>query len=110
MRNTLTSAQLNTPIPIDKNGTEVAKSISWSRWLSQVGEQVIIETIGAGLTLTGKTLSGGGQTFFELDEIAEPDAPTANKVRIYAEDDGAGKTRIMAKFSDSSTVQLAIQP
>jgi hypothetical protein len=31
-------------------------------------------------------------------------------VRIYAEDNGSGKTRLMAKFPTGAAVQIAIEP
>ncbi len=43
-------------------------------------------------------------------EITAPAAGAANSVRIYAEDNGAGKTRLMAKFSSGAAQQIAIQP
>lgn len=50
----------------------------------------------------------------EVHEFPEqgspPASPPSNTAILYAEDNGAGKTRIMAKFSDGSTAQVAIQP
>lgn len=54
-----------------------------------------------------KILPGGG---LETYEITAPSAPAANAVRIYAEDNGAGKTRLMALFSSGAAQQIAIQP
>jgi hypothetical protein len=52
-----------------------------------------------------------GQTgYTEMLEMTAPAAPAANAVRIYAEDDGAGKTRLMALFSSGAAQQIAIQP
>ena len=39
-----------------------------------------------------------------------PAAPAANGVYIYAEDDGAGKTRLMARFATGAAQQIAIEP
>ena len=47
---------------------------------------------------------------FSLLEMTSPGAPAANKVVMFAEDDGAGKTRLMARFNTGATQQLAIQP
>ena len=44
------------------------------------------------------------------DVNPETPAPAANGVRIYAEDNGAGKTRIMALFATGAAVQIAIEP
>lgn len=43
-------------------------------------------------------------------EITAPPTPSTNEVRIYAVDNGAGKTQLMAKFDDGSTAQIVIQP
>jgi hypothetical protein len=45
-----------------------------------------------------------------LVEVTAPTAPAADRVIIYAEDNGAGKTRLMALFSSGAAQQIAIQP
>lgn len=49
----------------------------------------------------------------EYLEFAEqgsaPAAPAANSVRLYAEDNGSGKTRIVAKFASGANVVLGTQ-
>jgi predicted secreted protein len=48
--------------------------------------------------------------FLEFDEQASaPAAPAANAVRLYAEDNGSGKTRIVAKFASGANVVLGTQ-
>jgi len=47
--------------------------------------------------------------WLEMTEITAPSS-LANHVRIYAEDNGAGKTRLMAQFGSGAAQQLAIQP
>jgi hypothetical protein len=42
--------------------------------------------------------------------MTAPAAPATNNVRIYAEDNGSGKTRIMALFATGAAVQIAIEP
>ena len=51
-----------------------------------------------------------GAGFIEMSEITAPAAPAANKGRLYFEDNGAGKTRLMALFATGSAVQLGIEP
>lgn len=48
--------------------------------------------------------------YFEMTEQTAPAAPSANGVRIYAVDNGAGKTQLMALFSSGAAQQIAIQP
>lgn len=43
-------------------------------------------------------------------EMTAPAAPAVNDYRIYGEDNGAGKTRVMIKFNTGSPQQIAIQP
>jgi hypothetical protein len=45
--------------------------------------------------------------YHQMTEMTAPSAPAANSVRIYAEDNGAGKTRLMALFATGSAVQIA---
>lgn len=52
-----------------------------------------------------------GQTgYSEMTEMTAPAAGAANTVRIYAEDNGAGKTRLMAIFPTGAAQQIAIEP
>jgi hypothetical protein len=60
------------------------------------------------LQLRGTTGAVGGA--FSLIEMTAPAAPATNEVRIYAEDDGSGKTRLMARFATGAAVQIAIEP
>lgn len=55
---------------------------------------------------------GGGTTgsAWEMLEMTAPATPAANRLRLYVDDNGSGKTRLVVKFSDGSTTVLAIQP
>jgi hypothetical protein len=61
----------------------------------------------AGVVKVTNGSTGGGA--MQLAEITAPTG-TANAVRIYAEDDGAGKTRLMAIFGTGAAQQIAIEP
>jgi hypothetical protein len=41
---------------------------------------------------------------------ADPAAPAANGVRIFAKDNGAGKTQLVARFNTGAVQQLAVEP
>jgi hypothetical protein len=58
--------------------------------------------VGGNLTVTGGYIEGNEQT--------APAAPAANGYRIYAEDNGSGKTRLMVKFATGAAQQLALEP
>lgn len=46
----------------------------------------------------------------EMQEITEPTAPGANKVRLYCRDNGSGKTQLVARFPTGAVQQVAIEP
>lgn len=51
-----------------------------------------------------------GGHYLEFQEMAFPAAPGANRARLFVEDNGAGKTRLMIRFSSGGNQQIAIQP
>jgi hypothetical protein len=64
--------------------------------------------VAAGIVGVRDSTTGGAAV--SLVEQTAPAAPAANGVYIYAEDDGAGKTRLMARFATGAAVQIAIEP
>ncbi len=46
----------------------------------------------------------------EFAEMTAPGAGAVNTARLYAEDDGAGKTRLMVIFNTGAAIQIAIEP
>jgi hypothetical protein len=73
-----------------------------------------LETQAAGATNWQLYSDGGnsrwGAGYHEMSEMTAPAAGAANSARLYVEDNGAGKTRLMVKFATGSAVQIAIQP
>jgi hypothetical protein len=59
------------------------------------------------VAVTNGTTGGGS---LEMQEVTAPAAPATNNVRIYAEDNGSGKTRLMALFATGAAQQIAIEP
>jgi uncharacterized lipoprotein NlpE involved in copper resistance len=49
-------------------------------------------------------------SYAQLSEMTAPAAPAANGVRIYAVDNGSGKTQLMALFATGAAQQIAIEP
>ena len=86
-----------------------------SRWVKLSSGTTLATIFGNGtLSLAGGLNIGAGAGAItgavSMAEITAPSAPAANSVYIYAEDNGAGKTRLMALFSSGAAQQLAIQP
>src|SRR5262245_8605451 len=73
------------------------------------GDVINLGFTGYPLVLAGSSLTLG-PIYVEGAEITAPAAPIANGFRLYADDDGAGKTRLMVLFSSGAAQQLAIQP
>ena len=48
--------------------------------------------------------------FLQLTEMTAPSAGASNTARIFAEDNGSGKTRLMVQFASGAAQQIAIEP
>jgi hypothetical protein len=64
--------------------------------------------IGAATATRPRNLFLG--SYAQLSEMTAPSAPAANGVRIYAVDNGSGKTQLMALFATGAAQQIAIEP
>jgi hypothetical protein len=49
-------------------------------------------------------------SYLQFSEMTAPSAPAADQVRLYSQDNGGGKTQLMALFSSGAAQQIAIQP
>jgi hypothetical protein len=83
--------------------------ISWSSSTTNNGAQdlIIYRSAASVLALTNAGSAGAAIEFLEQ---TAPSAGAANTVRIYAEDNGSGKTRLMALFQSGAAQQIAIEP
>jgi hypothetical protein len=54
----------------------------------------------------------GGTTgaAWEMLEMTAPGTPSADRIRLYVEDNGSGKSRLVVKWTDGTTSVLATQP
>lgn len=74
------------------------------------------ETAGTGADNVPVIINPGGTSQVEVGngvqftEMTAPSAPAANKVILYAVDNGAGKTQLMALFPSGAAQQVAIEP
>lgn len=75
---------------------------------NMVFQQFYLGNVGGGVSLLNGSATTGA--FLQFTEQTAPAAPATNDVRIYAEDNGAGKTRLMAHFATGAAVQVAIEP
>jgi hypothetical protein len=71
--------------------------------------------LGAGTPASGLHIdddAGGADLgYITLEELsASASAPAADRVAIYAKDNGAGKTVLYARFQSGAEQQLAIEP
>lgn len=48
-------------------------------------------------------------TYLEYTEMTAPAAGGADTARVYAEDNGSGKTRIVVKFATGAAIVIATQ-
>jgi hypothetical protein len=83
--------------------------ITWANGNNSQGTRDIGLARGAAGILTVTNASSGGGAL-EFREQTAPAVPSANCVRLYAEDNGSGKTRLMALFPSGLAQQVAIEP
>lgn len=84
--------------------------ISWGDGVPTINVlDTAINRSAAGVVgIRGNSHTAGGALEF-LEQTA-PSAPGANAVRLYAQDNGAGKTQLMALFNTGAAQQVAIEP
>ena len=80
-----------------------------SSTLVQNSRDISLHRIGAGVLGVRGAASTDGSALNFLEQTA-PSAPSANQVVIYAEDNGSGKTRLMARFNTGAAQVLATEP
>lgn len=68
---------------------------------------VNLDDVSRLVSAEGALALGGYMVFFEQ---ASPPSAQSNAARIYAEDNGSGKTRLMARFGTGAAQQIAIEP
>ena len=83
--------------------------VGWSGSIATAAQDTALVRSAAGvLGVRGANATTGGSV--ELIEQTAPATPSLDRVRIYAEDNGAGKTRLMALFATGVAQQIAIEP
>jgi len=67
---------------------------------------------GAATTGFGGYFAGKVYTtkWYELTEISPPNAPGANKARLFLKDNGSGRTQLCVRFNTGAVQVLATQP
>jgi hypothetical protein len=80
--------------------------------LSYGATGITLQPFNGAVTLSPLAASGVRITssHLELDEVTSPAAPAANKARLFIEDNGSGKTRLMVRFPSGATQQISIEP
>jgi hypothetical protein len=67
-----------------------------------------LKRTGTGLAL--RTGNDDGAGFLEAAERTEPDAPAANGARLFAQDNGGGKTQLCVRFASGASQCFATEP
>lgn len=53
---------------------------------------------------------GGSGAFLEVQEMTAPAAPATNSARLFAQDNGAGKTQLCVRFATGAVQVIATEP
>ncbi len=84
-------------------------NVSSSTGIIQINGDTTLARAAAGIMHLGATSTSNGAALQFVEQTA-PAAPSANYVRVYAQDNGAGKTQLMALFGSGAAQQIAIEP
>lgn len=96
---------INFPVNITAAGEIAIAATDPFRWS---GRSRLTSPSDGVVLITANTAANGAA--HELIEMTAPAAPAANSVRIFAQDNGAGKTQLMALFATGAAQQIAIEP
>ena len=89
-------------------GVADANYFGWSVTPSSLPNTRLYRVVDGVVGVRGSAATTGGALSF-IEQTA-PAAPATNGVYIYAEDNGSGKTRLMALFATGAAQQIAIEP
>jgi len=83
-------------------------AFEWSSTTAATGTgDLILSRIGVGILGIEGSSTGGA---IQLREMTAPSAPAADRARLWIEDNGSGKTRLMIQFGSGTAQQIAIEP
>jgi hypothetical protein len=86
-------------------GLNVGSAVDGTTWNFKASALTSITTASVDIGASGATMRR-----FYLGEAGAPSAPAANEVVLFAQDNGGGKTQLMALFSSGVAQQVAIEP
>jgi hypothetical protein len=99
---------------VEATGIRLASAyqIRWSSTAAGSGDvfnnnDTILSRIGVGILGIEGSSTGGA---VQLREMTAPSAPAADRARLWIEDNGSGKTRLMIQFGSGTAQQIAIEP
>jgi hypothetical protein len=90
-----------------RSGWVIGWSSSATDVINNSPDTTLVREAAAVTGVRGAAGAGGALSFVEQ---TAPAAPAANGVRIYAVDNGSGKTQLMALFATGAAQQIAIEP
>jgi hypothetical protein len=86
-----------------------AALVTWSNDSPASTSDITFNRVAASVLGLSAANGAAGATL-ELREQTAPAAPAADRARIYLEDNGSGKTRLMVRFATGAPQQIAIEP
>ena len=92
------------------NTLDVKQGTSGLRVLNNAGTVALLSLTDGTTTQMAVTGSISATDYIAGAEQHPPHAPAANGYRIFAQDNGAGKTQLMVIFASGAAQQIAIEP
>jgi hypothetical protein len=98
-----------TSLPVTKGGLVIKSQGNTGVMLRSLDYGVTGEPILQFVDATNGDIAAIASKFEEFVEITDPAAPSANKARLYAKDDGAGNTALAVRFPTGDVVNICEQ-
>ena len=97
-------------LPVTKGGLVVKSQGQNGNLMRSLDYGVPAEPILQLLDATTGDIAGLEYKFAEIHESTDVSAPAANKVRLFARDNGSGKTQLCARFPTGAVQVIATEP
>ena len=98
-----------TSFPVTKGGLVIKSQGNTGIMLRSIDYSVSAEPILQFVDANTGDIAAALAKFIEFDETTGITSPSGNKARLYAEDNGSGKTRLVVKFPTGSAIVLATE-
>ena len=104
-------APVSVDVPAGSLYYNSSSATEYYKWGAAAGNWQLLQNAGAAGVFTSLSLTAVlfTSSYVQLVEMADPGG-VANRVTLFSQDNGAGKTQLMVRCGNTAAQQLAIEP